>query len=426
MQFSKEELMQIKSGRSRFLAMAVTYCLGVYNDNFYKQAASLIAVDTDEKRLQGLALILLSVPFVLFSAYAGWLADRFPKRNIVIFAKFFELAAMLIGAYGVFTVNWYCIMAMVFIMGLQSTIFSPALNGSIPELYPDKYVMQANSYMKLATTVSVLMGVALAGVLLDPGLYEVDIAAGKEYGRYLVGIVAVAVALTGVFASFGTAKIDSPKTKNRFPLEGPLNSILDIVYFKRDRVLFKSFLCSMFLYGVSSTVIITINDLGGALNLGQKNTSYLVTALMLGIPLGALIANKLSDRYNWQSYILKAAFVMGALLLVTGTVADNFVGGDSLLIVIVFLFFLTGVAGGVFLIPVTSFIQTQPAADEKGRALATQNFMDFIGIIIGGVFYYLVGANINAMIFLMIFGAIAMIFAVLINFRVYEFKGAGQ
>lgn len=413
MQFSIEELERIRHGRSRFMAMAATYCLGVYNDQFYKQAAALIAVTTGQKELQGLALILLSLPFVIFSAYAGWFADRFPKRDIVVLAKIFELLAMVVGAYGIITLNWYCIMAMVFMMGLQSTIFSPALNGSIPELYPEKYVMQANSYLKLVTTVALLLGMSMAGMALDADwVFE-----SEKSGYFLVGIVAVAVAVIGVIVSFGAKKIDTPKTKNRFPIEGPWSSVLDIHYFKKDDMLFKALLCCMFLYAVSSTVIIAINDLGLMLSLSKTQTSYLIAALMLGIPVGALIANKLSDKYSWHKYILKAAFIMGVLLISTGFIIDPGQNGAEQMYKIILLFLLVGTAGGVFLIPVTSFIQTRPAAHEKGRAVATQNFLDFIGVIMGGGLYYLIGSKVSALTFLMIFGGIAIAFALIIKFN---------
>ena len=413
MRFSLEEIEQIKHGRSRFMAMAATYCLGVYNDQFYKQAAALIAVSTGQKELQGLALILLSLPFVIFSAYAGWFADRLPKRDIVVFAKLFELLAMIVGAYGIVTLNWYCIMAMVFMMGLQSTIFSPALNGSIPELYPEKYVMQANSYLKLVTTVALLLGMSLAGVALDAHWFF----SSEKSGYFLVGIVAVAVAVIGVIASLGTVRIDTPKTTKRFPIEGPWSSVLDMFQFKKDDMLFKALLCSMFLYGVSSTVIIAINDLGEMLSLSKTQTSYLIAALMLGIPLGAIIANKLSEKYCWHKYILKAAFVMGMLLISSGIIIDPTQNGSEQMNVIILLFLLIGAAGGIFLIPVTSFIQTRPAAHEKGRAIATQNFIDFIGVIIGGALYYLIGAKISALSFLMIFGVIAVAFSLIIKFN---------
>ncbi|HHB76027.1 MAG TPA: MFS transporter, partial [Desulfobulbus sp.] len=190
---------EIKQARKRFIAMAVTYFLGVFNDNFFKQAVLLLAVSAGLSGLQGRATELFSLPFILFSAWGGWLADRFTKKRVVIGVKFLELAAMLIGAYGIVTMNWTCVLAMVFLMGLQSTLFGPALNGSIPELYPPEYVTTANSVLKLVTTIAILSGMALAGFALDLHLLQTRI----PFGVLVVATGVVGIALLGVLASFG-------------------------------------------------------------------------------------------------------------------------------------------------------------------------------------------------------------------------------
>ena len=84
MSFFTEQSMQqeIKQARKRFIAMAVTYFLGVFNDNFFKQAVLLLAVGAGMSSLQGRATELFSLPFILFSAWAGWLADRFTKKRL--------------------------------------------------------------------------------------------------------------------------------------------------------------------------------------------------------------------------------------------------------------------------------------------------------------------------------------------------------
>jgi len=234
MGYSPEIAKKIKDGRSRFIAMALTYFLGVFNDNFFKQAAMLLAVSVGKNSLQGEATVWFSLPFIVFSAYAGWLADRFSKRNVVIAVKFLEFVAMLIGAAGLLTLNWFLIISMVFLMGLQSTLFGPALNGSIPELYPEVYVPKANAVIKLVTTVAILLGVALAGIALDQNWMDTEIS----FGRILVALSAVAIAGAGVLASFGTSKVAPPNKKLVFPLAGPLNSLKELLQISKDSELF--------------------------------------------------------------------------------------------------------------------------------------------------------------------------------------------
>ena len=122
-------LQQIRRARGKFIAMAVTYSLGVFNDQFFKQAAFLMAIAAGRKEIQGYATIIFSLPYIVFAAYAGWMADRFSKRHVVIGAKVLELAAMICGAIGILSGNWTLILLMVGLMGLQSAIFAPALNG---------------------------------------------------------------------------------------------------------------------------------------------------------------------------------------------------------------------------------------------------------------------------------------------------------
>ena len=122
--------------QAHFIAMATAFGLGVFNDNFFKQAALLIAVAIGRSAMQGWATAIFSLPFLVFAAQAGWLADRFPKRNIVISAKLLELAAMICGAIGICLpqISIPLVLIMLGVMGIQATIINPALNASIAEL----------------------------------------------------------------------------------------------------------------------------------------------------------------------------------------------------------------------------------------------------------------------------------------------------
>lgn len=161
------EEQQIKRARKNFIALAIAYFLGVFNDNFFKQAICLLAVSIGKSSFQGDATILFALPFLLFAAPAGWVSDRFSKRSVVVWGKVLELVAMTAGAYGILYANWPCIFLMLFIMAAQSTIVSPALNGAIPELYPKSYVTKANSIVKLVSTSAILIGIALAGPAIE-------------------------------------------------------------------------------------------------------------------------------------------------------------------------------------------------------------------------------------------------------------------
>ncbi len=379
--YSPEIKAQIARGRSRFIAMAITYFLGAFNDNFFKQAAMLLAVGAGLSGLQGKATMLFSLPFILFSAQAGWFADRFSKKNVVVGAKFLEFFAMLVGAYGFITLNWSCILAMVFIMAAQSTLFGPAINGSIPELYPKEFVTTANAVLKLVTTLAILAGIGLAGVALDQAWFATVI----PFGRLLVAIFVLLVAAIGVVVSFGVVKRPPAGARERFPWLGPLHSLADLYRLRTDGLLLTVIAGDAFFYFISSVVVLVINVMGIIeLGMSQTITSMLVVSLMVGVCAGSFLAARIAGGPGWHRIMGPAFLVMGFGLVSTWAAVS--LGSVALqLPLLIMALMVAGCGGGLFLIPLASFIQLRPRADQKGKIIAVSNFTAFSAIFLSGI-----------------------------------------
>ena len=402
---------QILWARKRFIAMALTYFLGVFNDNFFKQAVLLLAVAIGMNEIQGYATELFSLPFILFSAWGGWLADRFAKKRVVIGVKFLELGAMLIGAYGILTMNWACVLAMVFLMGLQSTLFGPALNGSIPELYPREYVTKANASLKLVTTVAILLGMALAGFALDQHWFTTSI----PFGRVLVASAVVLIGLVGVVASFGVFSRPASGSKTPFPWTGPLNSIRDLVLLKKDPLLLLAVCCDSFFYFISLLAVLVINTLGlQQLGLSTSATSILSVSLMVGVCVGSLVAAKITSHEQWTHVLLPGASGMGFSLAAAGLLVSS--GSSYQFPILLSLLVLAGIFGGLFLIPVTSFIQVRPKADSKGRIIGVDNFLAFTCMLLAGRFFPTLDNRFLPSQSMLLLGIVSMLAGVLIWF----------
>lgn len=400
-----ESTRDIKTARGKFIAMATSYCLGVFNDNYFKQAAMLMAVSSGLSHLQGTATVLFALPFILFSSWAGWMADRFPKRGVVIWAKALELAAMLIGAAGVVTTNWYCILAMVFLMGLQSTIFSPALNGSIPELYPVDYIPKANAILKLATTLSILVGIATAGLSLDRSPLHFD---NLNPGPLMVAVVVVLMAAIGFLASFGVHSRPAAAKNKPFPWFGPLSSLKDMVSICSDRQMLIAIFSDNFFYFLATIVVLTINTIGlKQLGFSQTVTSLLSISLMLGVCVGSFLAAKLVVMDRWSRLLCQSAAGMAVGLFMAG--ATVLLPASVRLAWIAIALTGTGVSGGLFLIPVASFLQVRPAASDKGRVLATVNFSGFIGIMFAGTLFTGLDALFSPAVVMVFLGGVTLI-----------------
>ncbi len=395
---------EIRQARKRFIAMAITYFLGVFNDNFFKQAVLLLAVSAGLSGLQGRATELFSLPFILFSAWGGWLADRFTKKRVVIGVKFLELAAMLIGAYGIVTMNWTCVLAMVFLMGLQSTLFGPALNGSIPELYPPEYVTTANSVLKLVTTIAILSGMALAGFALDLHLLQTRI----PFGVLVVATGVVGIALLGVLASFGVYSRPASGGRIPFPWTGPLQSIRELLALRRDSLLLLAVCCDSFFYFISLLAVLVINTLGmNQMGLSKSATSILSVSLMTGVCIGAFAASRLTTDKRWTHILVPGAMGMGLCMLGAGLLVQT--TAEPHFYQLLLLLVATGSFGGLFLIPVTAFIQIRPAADSKGRIIAASNFLAFSGMWCSGRIFTFMDGALRPSASLLVLGTVALV-----------------
>ena len=389
----------------KLLPMAATYCFGVFNDNYFKQAAMLIAVTLGVAHLQGTATLLFALPFVLFSAVAGWTADHYIKKRVIVLSKALECLAMVIGAAGLLLGNWYCLLAMIFIMGLQSTFFSPALNGSIPEVYSPAEIPRVNGIIKLLTTLAVLVGVACAGLSLDVDLPFGSPAFGS--GVYLVSAIILLTSLGGLLTSLYTEKKPSSESRSKFPLLGPLDSIKDTILICRDPQLLLAFVADVCFYFMASLIVLSLNALGiQVLGLSKGLTSMFSVSLMVGLSVGSLLVSRRVDLSSWSRYLVSSSVGIGLSLLLA-SLAPLLPTQFGVVLLLVTLA-AAGIAGGFLLIPVTSFLQTYPGTDEKGKVLAASNFCAFCAILSSGVIYNLLNSIMSPPFVLIFIGLIAL------------------
>ena len=380
-----------------FIAMAAAYALGVFNDNFFKQAALLIAIEIGRSSMQGWATAIFSLPFLLFAAQAGWLADRFPKRNIVIGSKALELVAMICGAIGICMaqINVPLVLIMLGVMGLQATLINPALNASIAELYPAAGVLKANAVLRPIITSNVLAGVALAGfALARPGaaLY------GIPRGRLTVAVTVVAVAVVGMLASLGVPRRSAAAPALKFPWSGPLDTIRELNAIRKDFLLHLTIITDVFIWFAGTVLMLVINQLGmyqyqavfGARR--EYTTSGLVVAQLVGFAIGGGISGKLAAGERWHRVLVPGALGMAALMAAMPWVPHLRLTMQPAALFV--LIALIGTGGGIILVPCESFIQVRPALEKKGAVIAASNFAAFSGILLSGPIANLLNAHL--------------------------------
>ena len=374
---------QLRQARGKFAAMAASYFLGTFNDNFYKQAVMLLALAAGRERFQGAAGIAFTVPFILFAAPAGWMADRHPKRTVVIGAKSLELAAALVGALGIILGNLWIMVGMVALMGTQSAFFSPALNGSIPELYPASHVTKANAILRMIVTVGILVGISLSGFVLDMKGSPVF---GAPRGHALVGLGVILYAVLGLLVSLAIPGRAAADPGRAFPWAGPVDTCRELSEIWKDRQLGRILVADVYLWAVGVFQLLVINSLGKLqFRLSDSRTSLLVASQLVGIALGGLLAARFAKGTRWFRVLLPAGTAMGALMLAIGAVPC--LPAAMRVPLLYLLIGLAGVAGGLFLIPCESFLQIRPAPERKGAVWASANFASFSGMALASLLY---------------------------------------
>ncbi len=378
-------IQQVRKARGKFAAMVATYGLGVFNDSFFRNSAILLAVtaasrgDTALKGMEGWIMAVFTLPYLLFASPAGWLADRFSKRRIVIGAKLLELIAMVCGAIGIITGSWPFLMVMVFTMGAQSCLFSPALNGSIPELFPDSYVNRANSLLKVFVTMMILTGISTSGVALDVhGEFE-----GIAMGRIVVGCGVVLISALGLLMSCGVPSRPAANPGAKFPWAGPIDTLSQLWDIRRDRLLAIVVLADVFVWFAGAMLVLLIQQMAiHEFGYTQARAGYMVAAQVVGVAIGGLLSNRFATGKRWFRVLAIGAAVMGFFLICVASLP--MLQEAARLSLAFILLGLVGIFGGLFMVPCEAFVQTRPAADKKGTVIASVNFLIFAGILLSG------------------------------------------
>jgi acyl-[acyl-carrier-protein]-phospholipid O-acyltransferase / long-chain-fatty-acid--[acyl-carrier-protein] ligase len=381
---------RIRRGRSRFIAMAAAYSIGNFNDNFMKQAVMLLAVTHKMAFLAGYVAAIFTIPFILFTAAAGWLADRYSRRRVVIAAKVMELIFLSLAAIGILTLNWALIIAVIFLMAFQATIFGPALVGSIPDVYPASFVLTANSRLKSATTAATLLGIILSGCALSDHQ-----PVGKiTLGQILVAVSLVTVSTIGLVISFAIPGRPAANPTAKFPRTGPIDSVRDLWHLRTDGLLMTCILADAYFWFVAALQILVINKMGIIqFGLNEATTSYLALAELVGVVIGALIAGKFFAEGRTYRVVAPATAVLSVLLCAVS--AAPHMPHKIELIYLLLMLAASGVAGGLILVPVESFFLIRPAPENRGQVIAASWFASFVAIMIGSLLFIPLQAWLN-------------------------------
>lgn len=364
-----------------FWALMATQFFGAFNDSVFQIVVALLMVNWiadagQANKLVSLSGIMFALPFLLFSFLAGRVADRFSKARVMVAAKTFDLLVVGLAIAGMYMKSVPVMLAGLFCLAAQSTFFGPAKYGILPDLKSEKNLPGANALVNVATFVALLMGTI--------------------FGTFYAGqfhVVATVMGLMALGSVGGALLIEKiPAANPNQPLLW--NPLPDLVnnwrLIRGNRPLRLSLLAVSYFWFVSGVfhlnMLVYVNKVMG---LDDKYSGYLLSAIVIGIALGSLLAGKLS-----QGKVELGIVPVGAAGTALFTF-DLYFSHGSFARTLADVFFL-GLSSGLYLIPLTTLIQLRSPQEHRGRILATTNFFSFIAIALASGFQWLLGTVLGA------------------------------
>ena len=382
--------------RSRnFMPLFLTQFLGAFNDNFFKSAMVILityrlaeASGLDARILVTVAAGVFILPFFLFSASAGQLADKYERSRLIQLIKIAEIVIMSGAAAGFFLESIPLLMIILFLMGAQSTFFGPIKYSILPQHLKEDELIAGNALIETGTFISILTGTIFGGLFVL-----------RSGGIPFVSILVVGIAVAGWCASWfipKTKPIDPSLKLNKNIVEETLKIIADV---KPRRDIFLAILGISWFWLVGATFLSQFptyaKDVIGA---NEHVATLFLAVFSIGIGAGSLACNGLLKGEVSGKYVPWAAIGMsiGSVLLYFASARPPIIPGTPAIGVFRFLFSfqnlgvllcLLGISffGGLYIVPLYAIIQSRSEEAHMARVMACSNIMDSLFMVISAV-----------------------------------------
>ena len=381
----------------RFLPMFITQFFGALNDNVYKQALLLVITygwinqqAADVSTLNNLAALLFILPYFIFSATAGQIADKFERSQLIRGIKVLEIVIMLIGSAGFLLGNLWLLLLALFMMGTHSTFFGPIKYAILPEILKPNELMSGNALFQSGTSIAILIGMILGGAVISV----------SQGNLIWISLTVVIIAVLGYLSSRFILKqqVSSPDLKidwNFFR-----TSFQTLKYAKSLPLIFMILLGNSWYWFYGATNLTQIPQLTQQnLHASENVVSLLLTFFSVGIGVGSLLCRRIGgSEVNikmvpigaigltlFAFYLaLSLAFVperTGAMM----NVADMFNHG-AIYYHVMLAVTLLGISGGFYIVPLYAMMQAYSPRSHRARVVAANNILNAVFMVSSAIF----------------------------------------
>jgi 1-acyl-sn-glycerol-3-phosphate acyltransferase len=373
----------------RFAPFFWVQFLGAFNDNLFKTALIVILAfeaaswtSMSASTITNLIPGLFILPYVVFSATAGQIADKFEKAGLARFVKWLELVIMLVAGAGWLTHTLWLLIAAVIGMGVHSTLFGPVKYAYLPQQLKAEELMGGNGVIEAGTFVGILLGEVLGAVLVAHHSIGIEMVAGAT----------VAVAVLGLLASYRIPLTPAPAPELKINWNPITETIRNIGYSRKNRTVFLSMLGNSWFWFYGALILAQLPVFAKDYLHGDHGVFVLLlTVFSLGIGTGSLLCERLSGHKVEIGLVPFGSIglsLFGADLWLasggyTSTAAVDWLGFFAAPGAwrILFDIVMIGVFGGFFIVPLFALIQIRCDPQHISRTIAGMNILNALFMV---------------------------------------------
>lgn len=414
----------------RFLPFFVCQFLGAFNDNVFKNALIIFITfqigassGIDPNTMVNLCAGLFILPFFLFSAFAGHVADKFEKSILIRRIKLAEIGIMALASVSFLLEQLWVLIFLLFVMGAQSTFFGPVKYSILPQQLKENELVGGNALVEMGTFVAILIGTILAGIL----------AALGDPGRIGASATMLAVALLGWLASREIPK--SPAGDPALALvPNPITETWKVIRFTlENRVVFRSILGISWFWFYGATLLTqipnyTLLHLGG----NEQVVTLLLATFVVGIAAGSLLCERMSGHKVEIGLVPFGAIGLTIfafdLALASPDAASGAPAGIAAFLSspgsvrILADLTLMALFGGFYSVPLYALIQQRTESAKLARVIAGNNILNALFMVVSALFAIgMLGAGLSIPQLFFVVGLLNVAVAIYIFKLVPEF-----
>jgi 1-acyl-sn-glycerol-3-phosphate acyltransferase len=372
----------------RFAPFFATQALGAFNDNAFRQAMVVLVAfhlglsDADVGFYSNLAPALFILPFFLFSASAGQLAEKFEKTRLIRFVKLFEIAAMALAAYAFHAKNVPLLLFVLVLMGLHSTLFGPIKYSILPQALRPEELVGGNGLVEMGTSLAILFGMIAGGSLMAMA------AAGPTAASCLV----VGVALLGYLVSRAIPPAPATAPGLVFNWNPFTETVRVLGFVTRNRTVFNSVLGISWFWFFGGVFTAQLPNYTKLFLGGTESVAILVLALFsIGVGVGSLLCERLSGHkveiglvpfgsIGLSLFGIDLFFARPEPATVHGLGAFAFLLAPGSWRIALDMILL-GVFAGFYIVPLFALVQSRAERSELSRVIAGNNILNALFMV---------------------------------------------